>query len=414
MRDLDALHAHLVVALALGLGGCDDGKATAAKADADESAPAAKQSEETPDEEAEEEAPRSPDGPGKGMGAMVTDIKAEAEAKAQAEAEALAALEALDPVEYCGSAEMTVTVDDAVANRMSPEDSLGCPLVTAPATGIGRVVLDDTNTQALRDQGETKHCCYQIIRVKRGRPLVVTGGTLLPAFELGARRTTDEGPVSLRVASAWLRDARVERASVDSFLRAAQELRELGAPRSLVAGCRTAADDERRHTALCLRMAERFSGRQLQLSTLPPLPPRPGGLLACLRRTFAEGCVAETAAALVALRAARRAESDIASILREIAEDEADHAALAWTTVGWGWDRLAPDERRSFLAWAHRQRPAGARPGADPDARHGCLSAASEQAIAAEAWDRCIVPLLSELERRSAPARPDAGSARPS
>lgn len=390
MRDLNALRTRLFVALALGLGGCHDGESS--EAEANKTGDEAKAASETKKTSESEEVTKPDEG--KGVGQMVAEIKAEADAKAEAEANR----PKVDPVVHCGSVELTVTVKDAKDNRMHPEDTLGCPYSTEPVgvAGMARFALDEYATQALRDAGDTEHCCYRIDRPKRGRPLVESGALVLPDFELGPRMA--EGR-SRRAAAAWLRDARMEWASVTSFERAAAELAGLGAPASLIERCLDAAEDERRHTAHCLALAERVSGRRIRLSRLPELGPRPGGLRECLQRTFSEGCVAETAAAVVAQRAARRAEGDIAAILREIADDEAEHAALAWTTIGWGWGRLSAREREEFLAWARDQCPMAVAPGPDPDARLGCLSPATEQAIAGEAWVGAIEPMLDVLAR---------------
>jgi demethoxyubiquinone hydroxylase (CLK1/Coq7/Cat5 family) len=159
---------------------------------------------------------------------------------------------------------------------------------------------------------------------------------------------------------AWLRDARMEHASVTSFLRAALELRGVGAPATLVDACARAAHDERRHAAMCLDLAQRLSGRALQLGPLPEPVARPGGLAAVLCRTFTEGCVAETIAAhLAACAAARTDDPRIRSVLTQIADDEADHAALAWTTLGWGLPRLPAAAREAFFAWARARTPRG-------------------------------------------------------
>ncbi|MCA9708238.1 MAG: ferritin-like domain-containing protein [Myxococcales bacterium] len=411
MRDRRDLRARLYVALALGLSGCDDGKGTAAPG----VGPGAGPPERSEGEAGGSVGAGGPSNGKGGVGRVVDQIRASADGEDGAgEGEADGAGDdgagegghhaAVDPVPYCGTPQLSVTVKDADAGRFGPADELGCAVSTAPVgvSGMANFTLDRANTQALRDAGNTEHCCYQIMRPPRGRPLVTGGRTLLPTFEVGPRRAAPglrDPRVARRVAAAWLHDARLEWASVASFERAAEELRRLGAPPALCRAHRRAADDERRHTAACLRWAERAAGRSLGLGELPPAAPRPGDRLACLRRTFVEGCMAETAAALVAVRSARRAPDDVADTLRTIADDEAEHAALAWTTIGWGLARVTAAERQAFIAWARRQRPGPARPGPDPDARHGRLSAASERAIAVEAWVHCVEPLLRRLER---------------
>lgn len=393
MRDRDVLRARIFLALTLGASACGEDEPTGSEASKGAAAGA-----EEPDRGTKESGsePTTPEG-GSPHGSLAQRIKPIVE---KVETEVPPKVE-VDPVLHCGAPQLTLTVEDADARRYDEGDALGCALYTAPVdvTGPASFTLEESNTQALRDAGNTTHCCYRIIRPVRGRPLRAGSTSLLPGFEIGPRWAAGlpDPTLARRIAAAWLHDARLEWASVVSFERAAQELRRLGAPSALQADYARAADDERRHATQCLRLARCASGRSIGLTPLAPLGPRPGGLRSCLRRTFIEGCVAETAAALVAARSARRAHEDIAAVLRRIADDETDHAALAWATIGWGLQRCSADERRAFVAWARRQRPVAVPPGRDPDARWGRLSPASEAAIAAEAWVHCIEPLLSSL-----------------
>jgi len=395
MRDHEALRAQLLVALTLGLGGCTDGKPEVEP----DAAGANRAREPTPPDPGKDEGPRE----GKaGMAELVGKIQADAEREHSADGDGIPKSD-VDPVSHCGSPQLTVTVKDADAGRYGPDDTLGCATSTAAVSvsGMANFTIDQTATQGLRDAGNTEHCCYRIMRPRRGRPLLADGRLLLPAFEIGPRSDsmTSDGP--LRVAAAWLQDARLEWASVTSFERAARELRRLDAPRDLCDRYDHAADDERRHAAACLRVAEQVAGRSLRLSSMPAHPARSGDLSACLRRTFTEGCIAETAAALVAMRSARSARPDIARLLRSIADDEANHAALAWNTIGWGLGRCTAQERAAWLRWARRQRPSASHRTDDPDVLYGRLSPASERAIEAEAWTRCIEPLLDAVGHAS-------------
>ncbi len=396
MRDHDALRAKFLVALTLGLGGCTE-RGAPPESDASKTEPAAEAHRAGPEKEGSR-----PDTAG--MAGLVGKIQADAEAADHdVENGEKGSTPEVDPVLHCGSPQLTVTVEDADANRFGPEDTLGCATSTAPVgvSGMANFTIAQSATQALRDAGDTKHCCYRIMRPPRGRPLLADGRLLLPAFEVGPRSHAAPRTAPLRVAAAWLHDARLEWASVASFERAARELRRLGAPAGLCDRYHDAARDERRHATACMRVAEQIAGRSLRLSDLPTPPARAGALWACLCRTFTEGCIAETAAALVALRSARSARHDIATLLRSIADDEADHAALAWTTIGWGLGRCTQAERSAWIGWARGRRPAASPRADDPDALYGRLSPASERAIAAEAWARCIEPLLDAAEHAS-------------
>jgi hypothetical protein len=322
----------------------------------------------------------------------------------------------VDAVAICGSPETTVTKTDADKGRYGPGDTLGCANGTAPSAGVAGMAafnLEEAATQRLRDAGDDEHCCYSISRPMRGRPLVTGDRMWCPDFFF-APALADAGlatPVARRVAAAWLHDARLEWASVASFQRAAAELSRLGAPAELRAAYARAADDERRHTDLCLRLAERALGRRLELGPLPAAAPRDGDLADVLRRTFDEGCVAETAAALIAARSARGAAPPARAALLQIARDETDHAALAWTTVGWALRHVDARAAADFLAWTASRGPTPAAPGADPDAAHGRLGLATQRAIAHDAWARCTAPLLDRLaaDLALASARPQFG-----
>lgn len=401
--DYDGMRAHLLLALAMGLSACPDDV---------ERKPEHLPAPEVADPNPRPEAVTAPEQPALGdqtpnTGDTAPPPPAGPNAGDQLGSTADRSPAIIDPNGYCASPRQWLTVEDADTKRTrKTKDKLGCPRSTEPMRGRGRMVgfLDTAKTQALRDAGDTEHCCYRVSRRLRGRPLMLADRAWLPGFEFGSRRAVPtstallERRVALRSAAGWLRDARLEWASVSSFERAAAELHQLGAPATLLERYHDAAHDERRHTAQCLRWAEHYAGRVIRLADRPPVAARPGDRAACLRRTFSEGCVAETAAALVAAHAATRSAPTIASDLRRIAEDESEHARLAWTTVGWLLARCTSDERTRFLTWARAQRTEPAADGADPDAVHGRLSRATEHAITSAAWDRCILPLLDHLD----------------
>jgi hypothetical protein len=66
-----------------------------------------------------------------------------------------------------------------------------------------------------------------------------------------------------------------------------------------------------------------------------------------------EGCVRETYGALVAMHQAETAgDSDVRALMTDIAQDEMNHAALAWRIDAWAATKLGPTftERRSEAA----------------------------------------------------------------
>ncbi len=178
----------------------------------------------------------------------------------------------------------------------------------------------------------------------------------------GAPRPSASGRYGGRVTSRALPDASEELASIDPalasalaqvwWLQAATELRvarsfaiveraldELGAERALVTLAHRAVDDEHRHGALCLEMAERYAGRAI--APPPPLPEQqPKHALAKSederRALFVIGQCAlnETFASAYLSTAHKGATSPIArAALNELLRDEIDHSRLGWAYV---------------------------------------------------------------------------------
>ncbi|MDC3958447.1 ferritin-like domain-containing protein [Polyangium jinanense] len=144
------------------------------------------------------------------------------------------------------------------------------------------------------------------------------------------------------------RAAHLEAASVIAFERLATELSALGAPVSLVQEARRAANDEVRHAEVVSALGRARGG-----TPVPPcveeLPLR--ALFALALENAVEGCVRETFGALVGAHQARRAaDAELAAAMRDIAADEARHAALSWKVHVWAMEQLGPEER------AHIQR----------------------------------------------------------
>lgn len=148
-----------------------------------------------------------------------------------------------------------------------------------------------------------------------------------------------QAPEELRrpLTDAWLSAARNEHASIASFAEFSLSLLALGAPPSLLESTHQAALDEVEHARICFALASHFAGTALGPGPLP-LPGRPPQTDApqVLFGTIVDGCVGE---ALAAAEAARAAEHCVHPVLRAaleiIAQDESNHAELAWQFVGW-------------------------------------------------------------------------------
>ena len=140
------------------------------------------------------------------------------------------------------------------------------------------------------------------------------------------------------------RAAHLEAASVVAFERLAAELSALGAPTSLVDEARRAAEDEVRHADVVSALARARGGGTPVPPCVKELPLR--ALFALALENAVEGCVRETFGALVGAHQARRAaDAELAAAMRDIAADEARHAALSWKVHVWAMERLGPKER---------------------------------------------------------------------
>lgn len=184
-------------------------------------------------------------------------------------------------------------------------------------------------------------CCYTASLYDdfcgKGRPLIVDerphAAALVPGGAWGSRARASNRPA---VAAHWLEAALEEHASVASFARFALELMSVGAPADLLADTATAMRDEVRHAELAFALAGRFGAEAVQPGPLHTGPARGTSLEDVVVATVREGCVGETLAAAHAELAAQRASDPVVvSALKEIAADEARHAALAWRVVQW-------------------------------------------------------------------------------
>lgn len=142
----------------------------------------------------------------------------------------------------------------------------------------------------------------------------------------------------------WLRQARNEHASVASFAKFSLQLMAVGAPSPLLFAAMRAGQDEVRHADSCLAM---INGRDdaESIVSFDAFPPQAIDRIEAITleqlalSTFREGGVGELVSALRAVqRASTAADSDshnVAKVWRQIAQDEARHALLAWRTIEW-------------------------------------------------------------------------------
>ncbi|UQA54636.1 ferritin-like domain-containing protein [Polyangium aurulentum] len=156
-----------------------------------------------------------------------------------------------------------------------------------------------------------------------------------------ASRPRDRGASGL--GDFLARCAHLEAASISAFERLAAELEAHGAPASLLAEARRAAEDEIRHADTVGSLARARGGEPVEARVCH------GDLRsldAVALENAVEGCVRETFGALLgAYQAAHAEDPEIGAAMRRIAEDEARHAALSWKVHAWAMERLGPEER---------------------------------------------------------------------
>lgn len=233
--------------------------------------------------------------------------------------------------------------------------------------------------------------------INPGRPLVDAGIAARAPLNAGATwcaKLRIDVPSSARsgeIAAYWLEAATLEHASVASFARATLELMALGGPPELVAWHQRASLDEIEHATQSFAIAAAYGATRAPGSLSIPAPRAPE-IDRFAHDVLVEGCVPETASALVAARAARACTApSVRTVLERIAADEADHAALAWTTLRWA---LARGARLPAVTAPERIEA----PSADAElARHGVLDRDTQRAISAESWARIVEPIVCEL-----------------
>ncbi len=155
-------------------------------------------------------------------------------------------------------------------------------------------------------------------------------------------------PARGAAVGAWLADAsHLEAASVDAFALLADDLRAHGAPASLVARAQRAEADEVRHARITAKLARRFGA--LEGEWAAPVRRHASEartLEAIAHENAVEGCVKETFAAVLAMWQAEHARDEaVRAAMSVIAEDEARHAALAWSVLAWARAKLGPSAR---------------------------------------------------------------------
>lgn len=267
------------------------------------------------------------------------------------------------------------------------------------------------------------NCCFVITSEELlcgvpGRPLVGAQGPILAqprrttSWQSALSPSVDALPSAERalLAEHWTEVALAEHASIASFGHAALELLAAGAPAELVEAAHHAAIDEVHHARLAFALATAYDGSTIGPSALPlqdALAPR-ADLPNLALRTFLDGCVNETLAAMLAAEL-RDGASDpaVREVLDAVAEEEAVHAELAWRTVAWAL-REGGDPVRRALVEASDQLDASpihfgrtpAKVGAHDRAllaRHGLIDRPSSDALVRKGLADVVAPCARAL-----------------
>lgn len=183
----------------------------------------------------------------------------------------------------------------------------------------------------------------------RGRQIRRLGKTLLPPLTGGSSWAAAAPAIPLPaeersgVAEAWRDNGKTEHASVAAFAGLSMDLVALGAPPRLIKDAHQDALDELRHTELCFELARSVDGcsdgpgafpgaRRAQTGSIL----RSVSLARLAVDSLIEGALNEGVSARVVAALSKEVEIEpIRRVLREIAQDEARHAAHGWEVLEW-------------------------------------------------------------------------------
>lgn len=219
--------------------------------------------------------------------------------------------------------------------RREPAVPRGVALVVPVLTAVGLVVLAPLVARramlvapAVLSVGFALLWILVIARPEEVQWSVVSGRPLRGRRARAARPPGGED-------GGWERQAVDEAEAVRAFRQLADDLGHLGAPRELIRRADAAALEEHVHARRCADLAG---------VAVPEIPPCPRRRRASRRRelfdlaiaSWRDGAVNE-GAEVARLRALAAASSDPreAAAAREIADEEAGHAELAWDTIAW-------------------------------------------------------------------------------
>jgi hypothetical protein len=217
-------------------------------------------------------------------------------------------------------------------------------------------------------------------------------------------------------AEAWAFRARVEQEAALRFDRLAAVLAGFDPGSPVPAMMRRAADDERRHTELCARLAESL-GNPVALERGLDLPSiAPGSLdarKAALYETVAACCITETESmATLTTLLAGEPDPEVREVLHAISRDEVVHSRMGWAHLS----RESSTAEVAFLGPLVPGMLAGTideglfrRPPADEDPeglmRLGVLPLAKKREVFLGTLEQVVLPGLEKFGVDPGPAR---------
>lgn len=316
-----------------------------------------------------------------------------------------------------------IVVDEGAAcpepGEVNPSDMMGsCGSEVVQVTGAGTYNDNINMNWGAEDTGEQwPGCCYPVKETEPtcvyGRPLLVDGAARLAEVvsqpDWAAALVADLGKVPSGVRDEllrrWTRAALDEHASVAAFSKVALDLMRFGAPPELLARTHRAAVEEVRHAELGFAIASAVAGQPVgpgayRLDAVPLAASLSEVAVAAAR----EGCIGEALASLLAREAARRVvDPTMREVLTIIAEDEEQHALLAWSTVRWAIEAGGSDVRRAvaevFAEAAHSGIAVPEAPEADLS-RWGLLSRADAESLGRACLAEVVLPAAAVLLKR--------------
>ena len=247
-------------------------------------------------------------------------------------------------------------------------------------------------------------CCY-------GRPYLDARGK---ALLTGAVRREDwKNPVGVdlrgldaedraQLVAFWLHNAAAEHSSVAGFHRFALDLLAHGAPPALVAAAQRAAAQELGHALACYSLASAYAGEGFGPGpmALGQSAPVARDLVELAVWALRDGAIGETIAAYgVAASLEQTRDPEVRRLLTAIADEELEHAELAWQTVAWAMAAGGVEVTRAVRAVFNQLTvtPEAAERCTPGTVAHGILPVEARNAATAACVGEVLRPVFASL-----------------